>query len=118
PRAFGGGDGPSSLSRGDDAAPSTFASDVARAAAAVRDGRFGERKVFVSAVWDELRHQARWAELALEDFKARLFAAHCAGELALARADLVAAMDPALVAASEISVSGASFHFVVQEPST
>jgi hypothetical protein len=105
-------------SGGDDGPARTFAADVRRAAAAVRDGRFGDRKVFVSAVWDELRTQPRWADLALEDCKARLFAAHCAGELTLARADLVAAMDPALVAASEISVTGASFHFVVQEPST
>jgi|GEM_PF-2077420 len=125
-RTFTGDDGSPGTFTGDDPPPfagdappaSTFARDVKRAAAAVRDGRFGDRKVFVSAVWDELRQEPRWATLALDDFKARLFAAHGAGELTLARADLVAAMDPALVAASEIEVSGASFHFVVQEPST
>ena len=37
------------------------------------------------------------------------------GELSLARADLVAAMDPALVEASEIAVDGASFHFIVHD---
>ena len=102
-----------------DARPrTTFGGDVDRAASTVREGRFGDRKVFVSAVWDALRSQPRWADLALDEFKALLFAAHGAGEVMLARADLVAAMNPALVAASEISVSGASFHFVVQEPRT
>jgi hypothetical protein len=92
-----------------------FAEAVRRAADAVVDGWFGDRKVFVSAVWDQLRHEPRWAELGLAGFKAQLLAAHRAGELSLARADLVAAMDPALVAASEITADGASFHFLVQE---
>jgi hypothetical protein len=99
--------------RGD--APVPFAAAVLRAADAVVDGWFGDRKVFVSAVWDQLRRDPRWARLGLAGFKADLVAAHRAGELALARADLVAAMDPALVAASEIAVDGASFHFVVKE---
>jgi hypothetical protein len=92
-----------------------FADDVRAAAAAARDGTFGDRKVFVSAVWGELQHNPRWAALTLDELKARLVAAHRAGQLALARADLVAAMDPALVAASEIVTDGARFHFVVKE---
>jgi hypothetical protein len=95
-----------------------FADAVLRAADAVVDGWFGDRKVFVSAVWDELRREPRWAELGLAGFKARLVAAHRAGELELARADLVAAMDPALVAASETVADGASFHFLVKERAT
>jgi len=95
----------------------SFADAVLVAAGAAREGRFGDRKVFVSAVWDELHKQPPWAALALDDFKARLVAAHRAGELTLARADLVAAMDPALVAASEIAADGASFHFLVKERS-
>lgn len=98
----------------DGAAASSFAGDVRRAAGATTDGWFGDRKVFVSAVWNQLRKGPRWAELALPEFKARLVAAHRAGELELARADLVAAMDPVLVAASEIAADGASFHFLVQ----
>jgi hypothetical protein len=94
----------------------SFADAVLAAAGATRDGWFGDRKVFVSAVWDELRKRPPWAAIALDDFKARLVAAHRAGELTLARADLVAAMDPALVAASEIAADGASFHFIVKEP--
>ena len=85
---------------------------------ATREGWFGDRKVFVSAVWHELRGEPRWSALTLDDFKARLVAAHRAGELVLARADLVAAMDPELVAASEITADGASFHFIVKEPAS
>lgn len=77
--------------------------------------RFGDRKVFISSVWDQLRRRPRWAGLALADFKAQLVAAHRSGELVLARADLVAAMDPALVAASETLADGASFHFILRE---
>jgi hypothetical protein len=96
--------------------PASFADDVLRAAGAATEGRFGDRKVFVSALWEQLRREPRWAELALAELKARLLAAHRAGELTLARADLVAAMDPELVAASEIAADGASFHFVIKEP--
>jgi hypothetical protein len=96
-------------------APEPFAEAVRRAAGEVVDGWFGDRKVFVSAVWDQLRKDPQWVELGLAGFKAQLLAAHRAGELSLARADLVAAMDPALVAASEIIADGASFHFLVQE---
>jgi hypothetical protein len=96
----------------------SFAGDVLHAADATRDGWFGDRKVFVSAVWDALRRNPTWAAVTLDEFKARLVAAHRAGELVLARADLVAAMDPDLVAASEIAVDGASFHFLVKEPVT
>jgi hypothetical protein len=96
-------------------APSFADAALDAAATTARDGWFGDRKVFVSALWDELRKRPAWAALALDDFKARLLAAHRAGALTLARADLVAAMDPALVAASEIATDGASFHFVVKE---
>jgi len=102
----------------DGEAPPSFASEVLRAAGATHDGRFGDRKVFVSAVWHELRKDPRWSAVTLDDLKARLLAAHRAGELTLARADLVAAMDPELVAASEITADGASFHFLVKEPVT
>ena len=86
--------------------------DVTRLA---RDGVFGDRKVFISAVWDVLRRRPQWSTVGLEDFKARLVAAHRAGDLVLARADLVAAMNPELVAASETATDGASFHFIVRE---
>jgi hypothetical protein len=103
---------------GRDEGGGSFARDVLSAAGATRDGWFGDRKVFVSSVWHQLRRDPRWSAVTLDDFKARLVAAHRAGELALARADLVAAMDPELVAASEITADGASFHFILKDPPT
>jgi hypothetical protein len=93
----------------------TFAADVLELASTARDGMFGDRKVFIASVWDRLRRQTAWSALSLDDFKARLVAAHRSGALHLARADLVAAMDPQLVAASETVTDGASFHFILRE---
>jgi hypothetical protein len=92
-----------------------FAASVRDVASAAREGVFGDRKVFIASVWSELRRQPSWSSLTLDDFKTRLLAAHRAGDLALARADLVSAMDPDLVAASETRTDGASFHFIVRE---
>ncbi len=79
-------------------------------------GWFGERKVFVSAAYDQLRKDGRSSGISLPEFKALLVDLHRAGVLELARADLVAAMDPSLVAASEIDAQGAEFHFIVVDP--
>jgi hypothetical protein len=51
--------------------------------------------------------------VSLAVFKSRLLDARRVRLLALARADLVAAMSPALVTASEIEVAGATYHFVI-----
>lgn len=76
-------------------------------------GRFGARKVFVSAIWEALP-QADRARLDLDDFKAQLFAAHRAQLLSLARADLVAAMPAEMVTASQMEPDrGVTFHFVI-----
>jgi len=96
-------------------ATNSFARDVKDAARTAREGAFGDRKVFISAVWDELRRTGRWSALSIPDFKRRLLDAQRAGEVELARADLVAAMDPRLVADSETLADGASFHFIVRE---
>lgn len=98
------------------APPRSLVADVQAAADSAREGVFGRRKVFISAIWETLRATPAWASLELDDFKARLVAAHRRGELVLARADLVAAMDQALVDASETQTDGATFHFVVREP--
>src|SRR2546430_3367771 len=75
-------------------------------------GRFGERKVFVSAIWDRLCTSQR-DDLTLAEFKRCLFMAHRAQLLTLARADLVAPMEPELVAPREIEPDRAvTFHFV------
>jgi len=97
------------------AAASSFADEVRHVARIASDGVFGERKVFIAAAWHDLRRRPGYAALTLDDFKARLVRAHHAGELMLARADLVAAMNPDLVAASETAADGATFHFVVRE---
>ncbi len=48
-------------------------------------------------------------------FKRRMVTAHRAGLLVLARADLVAAMPRAAVAASEVCDGYAEFHFVLDD---
>lgn len=78
---------------------------------------FGPRKVFISAVWDALPSRVA-NELDLSGFKRRLLEARRAGQICLARADLVAAMDPDAVRRSEAHDDGAEFHFVVQTPLT
>jgi hypothetical protein len=92
-----------------------FAAQVRDVARTATTGVFGDRKVFVASVWDALRRDPAYATLTLDGFKARLLGAHRDGDLVLARADLVAAMDPDLVAASEITADGAAFHFIVRE---
>ncbi|MCX5741354.1 MAG: hypothetical protein NT062_02515 [Proteobacteria bacterium] len=95
----------------------SFVAHVQAAARNAREGVFGDRKVFIAAVWRELVRATPWSSLPLDEFKSRVLAAHRAGELVLARADLVAAMDPTLVATSETLADGASFHFIVREDS-
>jgi hypothetical protein len=79
-------------------------------------GRFGERKVFIAAIRRLLR-QTWYAELPRAAIDELLIRAHRERLLQLARADLVAAMDPDEVRDSEITHGGiARFHFVVDEP--
>ena len=68
---------------------------------------YGDNKVFVSEVY-----RIGGFEMSLDAFKTQLLAAQRAGLVSLSRADLVEAMDPALVAKSEVRYLGAAFHFV------
>lgn len=77
------------------------------------EGRFGEEKVFVSAIWRTAERDRRVGDYSLDRFKSWLLDANRRGHLALARADLVSAMDAQLVADSEIHDRGATFHFVL-----
>ena len=91
-----------------------FATEVLVAVARIGgacDERFGDRKVFISAIWTQLADTR--GSLTLNEFKARLILALRAGHLELARADLVGAMPAAVVTASEIRHRGAEFHFVL-----
>lgn len=75
------------------------------------EGRFGDRKVFISEVWDIVSEDPRFSRMGVDAFKQRLFENR--KRIQLARADLVSAMDPDLVDASELKVAGATYHFVV-----
>ena len=100
---------------GKELGPPSFVAEVRDVARGAREGVFGDRKVFISSVWDELRRHPTWSSLTLDEFKARLVRAHREGDVVLARADFVGALDPSLVAASETSTDGTSFHFIVRE---
>jgi hypothetical protein len=106
---------------------------VHRSLAAVRDaGRFGDRKVFIASLWTmmlriESETGGRFTDGAtLAHFKAWLLRSRLltrdgteggARLVVLCRADLVAAMDPATVAASETVTDGATFHFAIDPAS-
>lgn len=77
-------------------------------------GRFG-RKVFIAALWRQLRTHPQLRGMTLDQFKQCLFQAHREQFLVLARADLVAAMDPQEVAESEYDAGVATFHLVVEQ---
>lgn len=90
-----------------------FAEGVREAITRVpQSGRFGSRKVFIFFIWNALVH-AGCTALTLDDFKRQLIAAQRAGEVSLARADLVAAMPRDAVAASEIVHNGTTWHFAL-----
>ncbi|MCI0701581.1 MAG: hypothetical protein L0241_10905 [Planctomycetia bacterium] len=78
-------------------------------------GRFGDNKAFISAVWRESQTEDGFPKMPLEEFKAQLVAANQAGLLRLEPADLVQAMNPALVSESETTQAGAVFHFILIE---
>lgn len=75
---------------------------LATARNAHRDFWFGARKVFLAAIVD------------VQDADAMTILDDCrrAGLLSFARADLVAAMDPELVADSTWALDGATYHFL------
>lgn len=75
-------------------------------------GRFGDQKVFVAAIWRAIHADPRFSGMSLETFKRLLIDANRQRLLNLARADLVAAMDPDEVRLSEISDDISTYHFV------
>lgn len=86
-------------------------------------GRMGDRKVFIAALWSKMveldQPGGPTDGFVFDDFKGWLWRnLRTVGEdgrplYELARADLVAAMDPKMVAASQISVDGVQYHFVI-----
>jgi hypothetical protein len=91
-----------------------FAREVQAAADREQEGRFGTRKVFISAVWRRLRDTpaSRCTDMDLDTFKRHLVDANRADLLGLHRADLVPLMDPEQVRSSEITYGNATFHFI------
>jgi hypothetical protein len=73
---------------------------------------FGPNKVFIASAWELLRNDPEIRALGEQGFKQALVDAHRTGALILAGADLVAAMDPKDVAASETRHLNASYHFI------
>lgn len=77
----------------------------------------GSQKRFIIDVYDTLEAQGKLDGMFLDEFKTELVRLHKAGLLVLARADLVAAMPPRKVAASEIELGprGPTFNFIVDQ---
>ncbi len=92
--------------------PNRFARDVLDAAVRCESGWFGEDKVFISHVWPVYVERSAGGIRDLDTFKHRLVEAHREGRLTLSGADLVEAMDPGDVSASETRYLNAVFHFV------
>lgn len=91
--------------------PADAAEIVSRAVQAVPDaGRFGDDRAFISDVHAQLVRQG--TNISLPDFKRELLRMLRSGQVLMVRADLVGAMDPDRVAASEISDMGSEFHFI------
>ena len=94
----------------------TFAETVkALARVSPAADRFHDNKAFIAAVWRASQREPGFPRLSLAAFKARLVEANRADLLTLSRADLVQAMNPALVAESETEYLNATFHFVLIE---
>jgi hypothetical protein len=89
-----------------------FARRVRAAADDPQARRYGDNKVFIGSVWQALRADSEIGKLGEAGFKRRLVEAHRRGALVLGRADLVAAMDPRDVHASETRHQDATYHFI------
>lgn len=73
-------------------------------------GRFGGRKVFIDSAYRAYKRQGGTKNR--REFKEQLVEANKQGKLRLIRADLVSAMDPEKVKASETAYLNATFHFI------
>jgi len=94
-----------------------FARRVIEAARTSPTGWFGDAKVFISHVWNNLQDDPVFLRMETDNFKHRLLEAHRARFLELGRADLVEAMDPADVHESATPYQNVVYHFVrIEEP--
>lgn len=93
----------------------TAVRSAAARAAQTSDATFGWRKVFIAPVWDAMKNAPEAAGLDLAGFKRRLLDAHRAGLVVLSRADLTHAMDPEMVARSDVRTDFASYNFIERD---
>ncbi len=89
-----------------------FAVKVKEAAKNSKTGWFGNNKVFISHVWQQLKIEGNDFGLTEEQYKSYLIEASKEGLIRLARADLPDAADPNDVQTSEISYLTGVFHFI------
>lgn len=93
-----------------------FVGAVERLARQSSTGWFGDNKLFISHAWRTFRAAGGGqADTDLASFKRRLVEANARGLLRLARADLVAAMNPQDVHESEIKYLNTEFHFLLMD---
>jgi hypothetical protein len=95
--------------------PAFAATVQALAASSPPEDRFHDNKAFIAPLWRMSQHEPNFPRLTLPEFKQRLVEANGQNLLHLSRADLMQAMDPELVADSEIADLNATFHFVLLE---
>jgi N-formylglutamate amidohydrolase len=104
-----------------DPTPAELAQTINRAIETVALPRFGDRRVYISGLYDFVNEA--WGGLDRATFDRLLVDANRQHLLTLGRADHVVAMDPELVAASHIHPdpfpglggAGSDFHFVLDE---
>lgn len=89
-----------------------FISGVLHAARHPNTQTFGTEKAFVASVYQSFCELYPNAGVTWKEFGRRLLDGHMKGELRLTRADLVTAMDPRLVASSELTHETATYHFI------
>ena len=92
--------------------PGTFATAVKSAAALHAEGWPGNRKAFISQVWQAIRTSHPAWDLTGIEFKCMLAEAHRLGQLVLASADLKDKKSMAAIESSAIAYKNTVWHFV------
>jgi hypothetical protein len=106
--------GPAALERPQPARPDpgTFATAIKSAAAMHAEGWPGNRKAFISQVWQAIRLSHPAWDLTEIEFKCMLAEAHRLGQVVLATADLKDKKSMAAIESSAIAYKNTVWHFV------
>ena len=89
-----------------------FANTVKSAARRCPTGQFGDGKVFISHVWNQLRNESQFAPLGIDGFKQKLVEANQSRLLNLLPADLNQAFDPADLTDSHTTQRNSTYHLI------